>query len=106
MTDTGIGIAAADLDLVFDRFRQLSRNDERRSREGAGIGLSLVQQLVSLLGGRVSVTSTEGRGSTFAVELPWGAPLPLGHPTLDHTATRRVLHLRGERLGPALHRRQ
>ena len=74
MTDTGIGIAAADLDLVFDRFRQLSRNDERRSREGAGIGLSLVQQLVSLLGGRVSVTSTEGRGSTFAVELPWGAP--------------------------------
>jgi PAS domain S-box-containing protein len=81
VTDTGIGIAEPDLDLVFDRFRQLSRTDERRSREGAGIGLSLVQQLVSLLGGRVTVDSTEGGGSTFAIELPWGVPAA-------HSATR------------------
>jgi PAS domain S-box-containing protein len=74
VTDTGIGIAEPDLELVFDRFRQLSRTDERRSREGAGIGLSLAQQLISLLGGRITVTSTEGEGSTFAVDLPWGAP--------------------------------
>ncbi|WP_404389091.1 ATP-binding protein [Humibacillus xanthopallidus] len=74
VSDTGIGIAERDLELVFDRFRQLSRTDERRSREGAGIGLSLVQQLVSLMGGRVAVDSTDGRGSTFAVQLPWGAP--------------------------------
>ncbi|GAA2148598.1 response regulator receiver and ANTAR domain protein [Humibacillus xanthopallidus] len=81
VTDTGIGIAERDLDLVFDRFRQLSRDDERRSREGAGIGLSLVQQLVALLGGRISVESTEGEGSTFAVALPWGVPAA-------HSATR------------------
>ena len=45
VTDTGIGIAEPDSSWVFDRFRQLSRTDERRSREGAGIGLSLAQQL-------------------------------------------------------------
>jgi PAS domain S-box-containing protein len=81
VTDTGIGIAERDLELVFDRFRQLSRDDERRSREGAGIGLSLVHQLVALLGGRISVESAEGEGSTFAVALPWGTPA-------SHSATR------------------
>ena len=72
VTDTGIGIAAKDIDLVFDRFRQLDRGDDRRSREGAGIGLSLVRQLVDLLGGRVSVQSQRGEGSTFTVAFPWG----------------------------------
>ncbi|GAA2029446.1 hypothetical protein GCM10009740_18810 [Terrabacter terrae] len=74
VTDTGIGIAEKDLDLVFDRFRQLDRGDDRRSREGAGIGLSLVRQLVELLGGTVRVRSTLGEGSTFTVSLPWGRP--------------------------------
>lgn len=76
VTDTGIGIAAEDLDLVFDRFRQLERGDERRSREGAGIGLSLARQLVELLGGRITVRSEQGQGSTFTVSLPWGQPAP------------------------------
>ncbi|MEW1952653.1 ATP-binding protein [Terrabacter sp. NPDC080008] len=74
VTDTGIGIAEKNLDLVFDRFRQLGRVDDRRSREGAGIGLSLVRQLVDLLGGTIDVASTEGEGSTFTVSLPWGEP--------------------------------
>ncbi|HET9633821.1 MAG TPA: ATP-binding protein [Terrabacter sp.] len=74
VTDTGVGIAEKDLDLVFDRFRQLGRGDDRRSREGAGIGLSLVRQLVELLDGTVSVSSTPGEGSTFTVSLPWGRP--------------------------------
>ena len=74
VTDTGIGIAEDDLDRVFDRFRQLDRRDERRSREGAGIGLALVKQLVELLDGTITVTSTEGSGSTFTVRLPWGSP--------------------------------
>jgi len=74
VTDTGIGIAEKDLDLVFDRFRQLDRGDDRRSREGAGIGLSLVRQLVDLLGGQVAVQSRQGRGSTFTVSFPWGRP--------------------------------
>lgn len=74
VTDTGIGIAEKDLDFVFDRFRQLDRGDDRRSREGAGIGLSIVRQLVGLLGGSVSVQSQQGQGSTFAVSFPWGRP--------------------------------
>jgi PAS domain S-box-containing protein len=74
VTDTGIGIAEPDLDRVFDRFRQLDRRDERRSREGAGIGLALVKQLVDLQDGTITVTSKEGSGSTFTVHLPWGSP--------------------------------
>ncbi|NUR17181.1 MAG: response regulator [Dermatophilaceae bacterium] len=74
VSDTGIGIPEKDRDHVFDRFRQLAGSDDRRSREGAGIGLSIVRQLVGLLGGRISVDSREGRGSTFTVRLPWGAP--------------------------------
>jgi PAS domain S-box-containing protein len=74
VSDTGIGILEKDLDLVFDRFRQLDRGEDRRSREGAGIGLSLVRQLVELMGGRVSVESVHGQGSTFTVSFPWGEP--------------------------------
>ncbi|GGN00431.1 hypothetical protein GCM10009721_29470 [Terrabacter tumescens] len=74
VSDTGIGILEKDLDLVFDRFRQLDRGEDRRSREGAGIGLSLVRQLVELMGGRVWVESVHGRGSTFTVSFPWGEP--------------------------------
>ncbi|MER7072143.1 ATP-binding protein [Terrabacter sp. NPDC000476] len=73
VTDTGIGIAERDLERVFDRFRQLDRSDDRRSREGAGIGLALVKQIVELLGGRITVRSAEGAGSTFTVVLPWGS---------------------------------
>jgi PAS domain S-box-containing protein len=74
VSDTGIGIPEKDRDHVFDRFRQLVGSDDRRSREGAGIGLSIVRQLVELLGGRISLESEDGRGSTFTVSLPWGVP--------------------------------
>jgi PAS domain S-box-containing protein len=74
VSDTGIGIPEKDRDHVFDRFRQLAGSDERRSREGAGIGLSIVRQLVGLLGGTITLDSGEGRGSTFTVRLPWGEP--------------------------------
>ena len=105
VTDTGIGIAEKDLALVFDRFRQLERHDERRSREGAGIGLSLVQQLVGLLGGQRHVRSTE-EGSTFTVSLPWGrrrrdwATRPSIDPRLGESFISR-----GEQVGTALGRR-
>ncbi len=97
VTDTGIGIAEKDLDLVFDRFRQLDRGEDRRSREGAGIGLSLVRQLVDLMGGTVSVQSTQGQGSTFTVSFPWGQPASAaalrprsGHGRPSPSSTRRA----------------
>ena len=74
VTDSGIGIPAADLASVFERFRQLPRTDGARSREGAGIGLFLVRQLAELQGGHAWVDSVEGMGSTFGVHLPWGGP--------------------------------
>ena len=71
--DTGIGIAAADLPHVFDRF---FRADRARSREGeakgTGLGLSICQAIVSAYGGRLAVESTVGKGTTVTVDLPRG----------------------------------
>jgi signal transduction histidine kinase len=65
--DTGIGIEPADLPHIFERFY---RADRARSRQGTGLGLSIAQTLVERLGGRISVESTVGKGSTFSVWLP------------------------------------
>jgi len=67
--DTGIGIAAADLDHVFERFW---RGEKSRSRStgGAGIGLAVVKGLTLAHGGDVRVTSALGEGSTFRIVLP------------------------------------
>ncbi len=67
--DSGIGIAPADMDRLFQPFTQV---DGRLSREygGIGLGLTLVRRLVELHGGSVSVESAPGRGSRFVVCLP------------------------------------
>ena len=69
--DTGIGIPAEDLGHVFERFRRV-RGAHSRSHEGSGIGLALVEELVSVHGGTIDVHSTVGSGSLFTVELPLG----------------------------------
>jgi len=67
--DSGIGIAPEHLDRVFDPFWQVDAT-ERAQRTGAGLGLSVVQRLVVLLGGRIAVKSALGKGSEFTVTLP------------------------------------
>ena len=67
--DTGIGIAAENLEHIFDRFYQADASSTRL-QGGTGIGLSLVKELVALQKGSVSVESTIGKGSTFTVILP------------------------------------
>ncbi len=72
VSDTGVGIAPEALPHVFERFFRLGPAGAR-SYEGAGIGLSLVETLVQLHGGTVSVESTPGRGTTFTVMLRRGS---------------------------------
>ncbi|MBW4691558.1 MAG: PAS domain S-box protein [Lyngbya sp. HA4199-MV5] len=69
VTDTGIGIAPEKQHLLFQSFQQLDVDSDRKY-EGSGLGLSLTKQLAELHGGRVSVHSTVGNGSTFSVWLP------------------------------------
>ena len=69
VVDTGDGIAADELPKIFERFYRV---DPSRSRAtgGAGLGLSIVRQLVTAHGGRVWAESTIGKGSTFSFTLP------------------------------------
>ena len=94
--DTGIGIAAADLPRLFDMFTQVDTSLER-SRDGLGIGLTLVRALVEMHGGAVEARSAGlGQGSEFVVRLPTvaEAPKPGPRPTSGTRARpvrRRVL---------------
>jgi signal transduction histidine kinase len=69
--DTGIGISAADLPYVFDRFWRADRARSRGSeRSGFGLGLAISQWIAQAHGGRVTAQSRLGRGSVFTVVLP------------------------------------
>ena len=71
VSDTGIGIPEKNLARIFERFYRV---DKARSKEtgGTGLGLSIVRHIAENHGGRVSVESTLGEGSTFTVRLPRG----------------------------------
>ena len=69
VADTGEGIAADHLPYLFDRFYQVDGTTTRK-REGAGIGLSLVKELVALHGGTITVESKVGIGTRFTIHLP------------------------------------
>ncbi len=67
--DTGIGIPAASIDHVFEKFYK-DESNKNLLHDGLGLGLSIARSLVTLLGGEISVESTEGVGSRFIVRFP------------------------------------
>lgn len=76
--DTGCGIATENLEKIFESFEQ-ENADISSKYGGTGLGLSIVRRFTELMGGMVSVDSTQGMGSTFTVEIPFGrvqAPEP------------------------------
>nr|WP_244257260.1 SpoIIE family protein phosphatase [Kitasatospora cineracea] len=70
--DTGVGVPAAELPRLFDRFHRVE-DGRARSHEGSGIGLALVKELVDLHGGTITAASEPGRGTAFTVSLPLAA---------------------------------
>jgi signal transduction histidine kinase len=70
VTDTGIGIAEADLPKVFEKFHQVRDRNSETQRPGTGLGLSICRQIVTHHGGHIWVESRPGQGSRFVFTLP------------------------------------
>lgn len=72
VSDTGIGVPAAEMPRLFERFHRIE-TARARSTEGSGIGLALVKELVGLHGGTITAESDETVGTTFTIRLPFGS---------------------------------
>ena len=72
VADTGIGVPEPELARLFERFHRIE-NVRARSNEGSGIGLALVKELVTLHGGTITASSTEGESTTFTIAVPFGS---------------------------------
>lgn len=72
ISDSGIGIAAEDLEHIFERFYKVDKSRNHRLG-GSGLGLSIVKKIVEMHQGRIEVASTPGEGTVFTVVLPIGA---------------------------------
>ncbi|MEA5076240.1 MAG: ATP-binding protein [Coriobacteriia bacterium] len=69
MTDTGVGIAEAQLDVFFEKFTQLHARGAGKPA-GTGLGLAISREYAHLLGGEITVRSAPGAGSTFTLRIP------------------------------------
>jgi PAS domain S-box-containing protein len=85
--DRGPGISAADLPFVFEKYRRARKTAQC---EGLGLGLYITRRIVEAHGGRLSVESELGHGSTFRVALPITVPDAAPGPGADHASTRRT----------------
>jgi signal transduction histidine kinase len=77
VADTGVGIPPENPPSIFDKFRQV-HSSETRLYGGVGLGLYIVKQFTTLLGGEVEVESEPGKGSTFTVTMPCEPKIPAG----------------------------
>ncbi|MEP0958698.1 ATP-binding protein [Leptolyngbya sp. FACHB-1515] len=86
VTDTGVGIPAAELPRLFERFHRIS-GTRARTYEGSGIGLAFVQELVKLHGGTIHISSQVDRGTKFTIAIPLG----VSHLPADRIEATRTL---------------
>lgn len=92
VSDSGSGIPHERITDIFSSFEQLDTGDTR-SFGGAGMGLSLVQRLVELLGGHIQVDTDPGKGSSFRFELPLELASPVEIPTASEATLQTELRL-------------
>jgi two-component system, NarL family, sensor histidine kinase BarA len=86
ISDTGPGISTEDQKVIFDKFRQLD-GSVTRHHAGSGLGLAISRELANMLGGRIELVSTPGKGATFALIVPvqlHRGPMDV-HPMLENT---------------------
>ena len=102
--DTGIGIPEDSFEDIFVEFQQLG-NPERDRRQGLGLGLAIVKRLAGLLGHPIGVSSIQGRGSCFWIEVPLATELnfetfptqEINHQLLNPLRDARILVIDDER---------
>ncbi len=88
--DTGIGMDADELDVIFEEFSQSDQSHARRF-EGTGLGLAISRHLVTAMGGTIEVESEPGRGSAFLVRLGLGIAEPAAHQRAPLRGVRIVM---------------
>ena len=86
VSDTGIGIRAEDIDKLFMSFQRLDE-EKNRNIEGTGLGISIVQKLLNMMGSKLEVSSVYGAGSTFSFTIAQKVidRTPLGNYDEHHT---------------------
>ncbi|MBV5262504.1 chemotaxis protein CheB [Pinisolibacter aquiterrae] len=99
--DTGIGIAAEELQMIFEEYRQVDNAARDRSR-GLGLGLSIVRRLGALLGHPVEVRSWPGRGSVFSIDVPLAVDEPMRPTVAGPAGDARAAATLGHRTGSIL----
>jgi len=92
--DTGEGLSPEQLSQLFQPFNRLGK--ENSAEEGTGIGLVMTKRLIKLMGGKISVASTLGKGTVFSIELSMGIGLPTTIADIDGSPTQYPQLKQGE----------
>ncbi|HLA14712.1 MAG TPA: ATP-binding protein [Gemmatimonadaceae bacterium] len=94
VTDTGVGVPAADIDRVFEPFVQIDRHLTTATQQGVGLGLSISRELARAMHGDLTLESSEGTGSTFTLTLPIATEASLAssaHPGIGQPDLRAAI---------------